>query len=522
VKAGMRLYVFKEGTSFIHPVTKEPLGKIEIPIGHIAITETTPDGWKGRIISGKPEEFAGANVKIPKSKIKILFYQGNLTWYLGDAYHQMLKESGRFELIDTNPDKRALNDILSEAKAKSADAILLLDSQESQDQVSLTQKLYWASDATLFSEKKATIDATIVKELRFQAGRFGPREAEVLLSYTVSAGATRLAVTDLDGNGEMEIVLVSGTTVRIYKPGADLKLLWELNIPMSGEIIWIEPFRPKNSARDALLITVQSGARVAAPPSASPDSIDPAAPTMAPQFGQPRIVSYLYELKEASLVQKWKFDDIFVRNIDNRLIGQEYIGASGYVGNVFQIDFIDGKFKRSENLKLPVRANIYNFQIMRSPEGAKGLLMWSEDGYLMLFDEQGIRMWVSKDPLGCGLLSFQKDSKIVMVDKGRWTVKDKLIMVGGEALAPKCKPLVGVTKSLGFSSSQIKSLWWNGLSVEERIFIDDIDGGVLDYAIIGDRMMVLAKPLFGIKAKNILKGENPVISMLFIYSLRGQ
>jgi hypothetical protein len=58
--------------------------------------------------------------------------------------------------------------------------------------------------------------------------------------------------------------------------------------------------------------------------------------------------------------------------------------------------------------------------------------------------------------------------------------------------------------------------------MEERILVDDISGSLLDYAIAGDRLIVLCKPLFGLKAKNILKGENPVGDMLYIYSLKGQ
>ncbi|MBI3592328.1 MAG: hypothetical protein HY099_02420, partial [Nitrospirae bacterium] len=93
IKAGMRLHVFKEGVSFIHPVTKEPLGKIEIPVGNIEITESNADNATGMITGGKPEDFVNAKLKIPGTKIKVLFYQGDVDWFLGDAYYQMLKET---------------------------------------------------------------------------------------------------------------------------------------------------------------------------------------------------------------------------------------------------------------------------------------------------------------------------------------------------------------------------------------------------------------------------------------------
>ena len=83
-------------------------------------------------------------------------------------------------------------------------------------------------------------------------------------------------------------------------------------------------------------------------------------------------------------------------------------------------------------------------------------------------------------------------------------------------------PLANMAKGLGYKSSQIKTFWWTGFSMEESTLIDGISGGIMDYAFAGDKLIVLSKPLFGIKAKNILKGENPLGSMLYIYSLKGR
>jgi len=66
------------------------------------------------------------------------------------------------------------------------------------------------------------------------------------------------------------------------------------------------------------------------------------------------------------------------------------------------------------------------------------------------------------------------------------------------------------------------TLFWTGLSMDERTLVDSISGSILDYAISGDWLIVMSKPLFGIKTENILKGENPMGSMLYIYSLTGR
>ena len=79
-----------------------------------------------------------------------------------------------------------------------------------------------------------------------------------------------------------------------------------------------------------------------------------------------------------------------------------------------------------------------------------------------------------------------------------------------------------MAKGVGYKKSQIKHLWWNGVSMEEGVLIDGIKGAILDYAVIGDTIIVLTSPMFGIKPENILKGENPLGSKIYIYSMKGR
>lgn len=83
-------------------------------------------------------------------------------------------------------------------------------------------------------------------------------------------------------------------------------------------------------------------------------------------------------------------------------------------------------------------------------------------------------------------------------------------------------PLVEMARGIGYKRSQIKNLWWNGLSMEEGVVIDNIKGSILDYAVVGEKIFVLVSPTLGlgIKPENILKGENPLTSTLYIYSIK--
>lgn len=495
VKAGMRLSAFKEGMNFVHPVTKEPLGRIEMPVGAVEVTSTSPDDSAGIIISGKNEDFPGAKVKIAGTKVKVLFFQGNVDWFLGDAYYQLLKESGRFELIDTGIEEADIKKVISEAKTKGAEAVLALSAEEAGEFLSLSQRLYWVSDSKRFSEKKAQIAAAGLKELRFKAGLFGPKEGDVLLSFHLPFGANFLSVGDLDGDGEPDIILVSGNSIRVYKPGVDLKLLWEFEVPSAGEVLWIDCIDANKNRKDEIILTTMRDNEV---------------------------TSFIYELEGTNFIQTFKMKDLFLRRLGSEIVAQKYNKSDGFEAGIFSMIYSGGSYKKGGGIKTPAGLNIYDFQHINSPDGRQGFLAWDEKGYLNLYDEKGVRLWISKEDFGGFSRAFKKESPTVMVDRGKWSVKDRLVARGFDVLVPKRKPLLGVAIGLGYSSSKIKSIWWSGIGVEEHAYIEEIGGEILDFYPVGDRMIVLTKVPFMLKAKNILKGESPFGVMLYIFSTKGR
>ncbi|MCC6346928.1 MAG: VCBS repeat-containing protein [Nitrospirales bacterium] len=497
LKHGMRLLAFKEGASFIHPVTRESLGKIEVPVGSVEVTGTEGKGARGTIITGKPEDFVNALVKLPGTGIKVLFSQGTVEWNLGDAYYQLLRESERFELMGTGADTADIRKMAAEAKAKGAEVLLVLESEDAPDRTVLTQKLYWVGDVKQFAEKKVSVDVSRMKDLRFKAGLFGPKDGEALLSFSLPSGANRLSVADLDGDGSPEILLVTGSTVRIYKPGVDLKMTDELRIPDAEEVLWIDTIDSNGNGRDeVLLTTMQRGS----------------------------VTSAVYEVQEGRLVSLWKAGDSFIRKIGHEVLIQQFSRSEGYEGGISSLVYDGGSYRKGERLKLPPNLNIFDFQFLHAPDGKRAVLTWDDKGYLNLYNEKGIRLWRSSKDYGGFSTSFKRAAPTVMVDRGSWSVKDRLVLRDGEVLVPKRIPLVGVSRSLGYSGSEIKSLWWNGVSVEERPFIEKTSGEVLDYSVMGDRIIVLSKVPFYKKAAGLLKGENPLGSriVLYVYSLKGR
>ncbi len=108
-----------------------------------------------------------------------------------------------------------------------------------------------------------------------------------------------------------------------------------------------------------------------------------------------------------------------------------------------------------------------------------------------------------------------------MIDRGEWSVKDRLFLRNKDVLLVDRTPLLEMMKGLGYKRSRIQSLWWNGLSMEESVLVDNVGGTIFDYAVAGQKILFLASPMFGIKPGNILKGENPLRTELYIYTVKG-
>jgi hypothetical protein len=495
VRAGMRFNILREGAPFIHPVTKEPLGKLESYVGRLEIKEVGSETSTGTIITGNIKE--GDKVRISETKVNMLFCQSKDTdWYISDLHYRALKETGRFNLIDTALETDDPSKVIEEAVRLNADVALHLTAKTAEGITLITQRLFWVPDGLKFAELDAKIDIAYTKELRFGEEFFTPYKGEAWLQFELPWGARSVTTGDIDGDGKQEILISTRKDIRAYTPGADLQpVLGGIHIEGSkqDDHLWIDTIDLNKNGKDEVIITVMR---------------------------EDEIVSYIYELKGTDFVLLYK-DNLFLRRIENRLIAQAYSKSEGFKGDIFNMVW-EGEYKKGNTVKLPRGVNIYDFIYIDDPQGRRLIFAYDDEGFINVYDDAGIRIWRNKTDTGGFLTTFKRESPSVIVERGEWAIKDRLLLRNREVLLVKRIPFLEMAKGLGYKSSQIKNLWWNGLSMEEGILIDDIKGSVLDYAIAGDKIIVLVSPMFGIKPENILKGENPLLTMLYIYSIKGR
>lgn len=500
VKKGMRFIVFREGAPFLHPVTKEPIGTLEAVIGKAEVKEVGHDTSMAVILKGNVK--VSDKVRISETGVRMLFYQGkNVDWSLGDSYYRLIKETGRFEIVDTAIEKDNDSEIIAEAKKLNADVVLILSAKEAAGDTMLKQSLLWVDSSLKFAEDEVRIAVAFMKELRFGEEFFGPQKGDVRTFVDLPFGVRLITAGDIDGDGKAELLMSTGSDIRLYSLGAagDLSGLYEIKGSPKDDHLWLDVLDINRDGRDEVILTMMKD-----------DSV----------------FSRIYEFKGGKFFMLWE-GDIFLRRIGNELIAQEYERGEGYKSAVFKVAWDNG-YKKGDNVSIPRGVNIYDFIFINEPVGIDSqrdskrlVLAYDDAGYLNLYDE-GIRIWRSKGDYGGFQTTFKRAAPTIMVERGEWAVKDRLFTQNREILVIKRIPLVGMAKGIGYSKSQIRSLWWTGVSMEERTIIDDIPGKALDYTIADNKIIILDKPSLGIKFKNILKGENPIGTVLYIYLLKGR
>jgi hypothetical protein len=329
-----------------------------------------------------------------------------------------------------------------------------------------------------------------------------------LTQFDVPTSAKLLIMCDVDGDGKRELLFSTGSDLIVYALDKDLHpALGGISIKgaMHDQHIWIDAIDLNKDGRDEIIVTSMKGSPVISDYGQSAESDG--------------IISSLYDYDGKGFTLLYQ-DKAFMRKVGNRLYAQSYARNLGFDGEVFELLW-DGTVKKGEALKLPAGVNIYDFVLLEDLKSDRLLLAYDENGYLTLYDRNALTLWKSKTRTGDFLTTFKKNAPSVMVDRGEWSVKDRLLFKQKDILYVKRIPFLDIVKGFGYKKSQIRSLRWDGHAMEDRTIIDGVDGTILDYAVTNDNIFILASPVFGIKAGNILKGDNPVRKELLIFPLQG-
>ncbi|MCE5194098.1 MAG: hypothetical protein LLF28_01360 [Nitrospiraceae bacterium] len=490
-KKGMRFSVVREGASFLHPVTKEPIGLVETAVGKVEIKDVSSNTSSVTILNGdvKPED----KIRISETGVKALFYQSaNVDWSLGDAYFRTLKDTGRFELLETAIESDNQAEIIKEAKKQNADVLIMLAAKDAGGDVKLKQSLFWVEDSSKLSEDEVKVPLSFIKDLKFGEEMLGIKKEDVARELKLPVGGRFILAADVNGDKKTELLVSTDRDIRMYTPDGELSTVYKIKGSYSDENLWFDKIDLNKNGRDEIIITF---------------------------FRYDTVVSRIYELQEDKFVMLWE-GKVFLKAMGNELFAQEFDQGDGYKGPVYQIVWDNG-YKRGSDVKLPTGVNIYDFAYIKD-EDKKMVIAYDDAGYLNLYDDKGLKLWRSSEDYGGFLTKFKRAVPNMFIDRGEWSIKDRIFVFNKSAYVIRRLPLVGMARGVGFSSSQIKNLWFTGASMEERTIVDYISGSALDFGIADDKIVVLDSPAVTLSIKKLFKGEGLYGSLVYIYSLKGR
>lgn len=488
IRKGQRIIIFKETVPLIHPVTKQIIGKSEKIVGSAEIINVEEDFSLARILEGSDLQQSDSLLfKIPRSKVKVLFAQGNTEWAVGEAYYRELKNTERFELIDAPVNVDDIETLLKDPKG--ADILLLLRPSKQNSTLKLSQELYWIRDRKFISSSEIDLSQVAIIELRKKYASLIVPEGHTLLSFRLSRSINRIATGNFDGISQNQILIASHREISLYLIDVDLKLRSNFEIPVGEDILWFDTGDIDRDGKDEIVITTKK---------------------------EDRVISSIIKWMDEGFQEIARLEGVFLRIYDSRLIAQAYSISSGFDGEVFYIVPMNRTYQKLESLKLPVKANIYDFYVF-----GEVVFKWEDEGFLSVYNNNGVPLWRSSEPMGFGQ-QYEKKTGIAMLSLGKWNVHSRIKPLSNGVIVIEKKPLLGFVNAqlLGYKSSKLQLLQWTGIGVEQTDITDEMSGEIVDYSVSGDRLFVLVKPPFGMNPKRLLQGESPFESILHILSFK--
>ncbi len=487
LKKGMRLVIYREGASFLHPVTKEPIGLQEMPVGKAEVKEVNSDTAVVNILRGDVK--SSDKVRISEIGVRALFYHGaDVDWSLGDEYHRILKETGRFELIDTAIETDNEAKIIEEAKKQSAEIAIVLTSKDiSNSNAMFKQKVLWVEDSAKLAENEAQIEFAFIQGLKMGEQILGLGKEIIVRSIEPPFTVELITSGDFEGNGKPKLALSTGTDIYLYTLDGEVDSVHKIEGSASNRHIWLEAADINKNGKSEIIVCYMRS---------------------------DEIFSQIYEIKDGKFVKLWE-GDYFIRALNNELIAQEYRDYEGFYGTVFKLLWDKG-FKKGPNIALPQNVNIYDFIYLTESGKEKFILAYDEDAYLNLYDENGVKLWRSSEDFGGFNWTFKKRGATIMEEKDNWSIKDKIFGFGRQLVALNRVPIAGMARGAGYSHSQIKGLWLLGMSVENSTIVERLPGNALDYTFYEDKLVIVAKIPLGFRLGHILKGGNVGGNTLYV------
>lgn len=483
-----------------HPVTEEEIWTGDIKTGRVEIVKVEEDSSEGRLIEGTAEP--GSRTLLSNSPLKVYVQEEKgVDYFIVDDYIRELKKTTRFEIVNDKP----LSDIIiilsmqDETPEKGSST----DTSGTIYIAKLLQKALWSQTEAPFFESEVKLQRDYIERLKKDRALYEEelKSSDLLLSFRLPGSVRFINIADVDGDGKEELIIAKDNYIEIYSLGVTLKGLHEIKI--KGEPLGLFSADINGDRKAEIIVSV---------------------------LQDDKATSQIYELRDGEFSSIYKETGL-IRYVSGKIFIQGYSPYDGPRGEIKELKLPSlspsAEKSQTEVLSLKQDYDIFSFVFVckgsTSPLnpslGECMTLAYDDRGYLYLHDKDGKLLWRSEKDTGGFFSTFKKASASPLLKEEEWTLKDRMIVEGEKIYLIRRTPVSGIARGIGWSSSAIVSIRWDGKNMIEEV-LKEVGGTVVDFYLTEDRLYVLQKPFMGISLGSLLKGENPKQTRLYIFKRR--
>lgn len=505
VREGMRLKVFRQGDEFKHPVTGEPLGKIETEIGDVEVASVGDDSSNVFIMNG--EALPGDRVRISRGTLRVLYYQTReVDWAIGDGLFRSLKNTGRFDIEEVSKNRDDLNVMLEEMKANSS--VFGIFVQQRTDKGRAVVKVsFYHPDGKRFYEKEVALSDQEIGKLKFGYNYLKQVDTSTSTEWVieVSSSMERITACDVDGDGNNELVAFSGGNIEVMRLDKELVTAFSKEIGGDREAIRLDCGDLDGDGKAEIAATFMRGYE-------EPGDDEDSSITLLNSSHS--VESMVYSLGQEEITEV-AAENGFMSIVENELYVQSFDGETGFSGKVYLMSYEGKGIEKRNEAPIPSGVNIYDFY----PAG-DGIFFIDAGAYVNFMDRTGAVVWRSGESLGGFIQSYLMVSPTVMIKEGRWEVKDRIVPYAQSLLMIKREPWTTTAEGLGYSSTDIMEVASKDGSITMTTVLGGINGTVHDFTVIEDKLVLLVRHSFAKKFMDIFKGKSPFKRNLYLFPLK--
>jgi hypothetical protein len=477
---GMRLTVHRPGGTFLHPITREPVSRVEELVGRSEVTGVTPDGARLRLLGGSAAP--GDTVRRSSAEVRALFYQtASVDWDVSEEYYFQLKDRDRFIILDTAPGDLGDLEIAVEARRQDAEIAIVLGAEKTPQGTNITQRLVWATDGAPFSSLSTPLPTDLIRDFKIGDEYFTVTGEALYQTYTLPSSPSIMAVGDFDGNGIEELAFVEGSTVVFYQPTFSLLPALEgtrIDIRKVDTPVYLDAWDFDADGRDELILTVLA-----------PDSAK----------------SYIYAYAHGALNLTAKAD-LLLKAMDGALYGQHYSYFTGPDTHVLRLGVEPAApekvLKGGSELPISLLGGdiILNLALMTSAEGQYQIVGIDEDGRISLRDATNMTIWTSESVYSRYRTTYSARKSIGATPFETITRTDPIHTAGSMALALFRTSYVSTSRNIRTTletalprDTRLMRLTFQAGEVGEEVAIKRISAPARDFAASRSKLYFLVE-----------------------------